>query len=150
MSEVSWRSERERAHRLACIAGTVFLGIGLSHFIVPSLFHWRATLPAAAPVVLAGQEIDNVAFLYLFNADLLLYEVMLGGLSFHAARQLRDGKRSGLILGGSLGVFFLLRTPLQFLYFPFTWPNIAQSAGAFALACAYGYPLLRRRAFQRA
>jgi hypothetical protein len=144
------QATRKRAQVLACIAGTAFLGIGLSHFIVPSLFQWRATLPASATVVLAGEAIDNVAFLYLFNADLLLYEVMLGSLSFHVARELRDGKRNGLILGGSLAVFFLLRTPLQFVYFPFTWPNIAQSAGSFALAGAYGYPLLRRSAFQAA
>jgi hypothetical protein len=142
------QAQRKRAHLLACIAGIGYSGIALSHFIVPWLFQWHATLPASATAVVAGSPINNIAFLYLFNADLLLYEVMLSGLSFYAARQLRDGKRNGLYLGGCLAVFFLLRTPLQFVYFPFTWPNIAQSVGAFALGCAYGYPLLRRSAFQ--
>ena len=141
-------AQRKRAQLLTRIAGTLYLGIALSHFIVPWLFHWHATLPASATVVLAGEPIDNIGFLYLFNADLLLYELMLASASFYAASQLREGKRNGLYLAGCLAGFFVLRTPLQFLYFPFTWPNIAQSVGSFALACAYGYSVLRRSAFQ--
>jgi hypothetical protein len=139
--------ERERACLLVRIAGTVFLGIGLSHFFVPALFHWRETLPASAPVELAGETINNAAFVYLFNADLLLYEVMLATLSFYAAGQLRQGKRMALVFSAALAAFFLLRTPLQFLYFPFTWSSIVQATGSFLIACLYAYPLLRRRAF---
>lgn len=139
--------ERERACLLVRIAGTLFLGIGLSHFFVPALFHWRETLPASAPVELAGETIDNAAFVYLFNADLLLYEVMLATLSFYVAGRLRQGKRMALVFSGALAAFFLVRTPLQFLYFPFTWSNIVQAAAAFLIACLYAYPLRRRRAF---
>jgi len=148
VSDMDEQAQRKRAHLLTCIAGAGYLGIALSHFIVPWLFHWHTTLPASAMTVVAGASINNIAFLYLFNADLLLYELMLAGLSFYAARQQLEGKRNGLVLGGCLAIFFLLRTPLQFLYFPFTWPNIAQSVGSFALGCAYGYVLLRRSAFQ--
>jgi hypothetical protein len=148
MSSSVEQTQRKRAHLAVSIAGVFYLGIALSHFIVPWLFQWHTTLPASAVAVVAGAPIDNIAFLYLFNADLLLYELMLSGLSFYAARQLRDGKRNGLVLAGCLAVFFLLRTPLEFVYFPFTWPNIAQSVGSFALACAYGTALLWRSAFQ--
>lgn len=142
------QAQRKRAQLAVCIAGACYLGIALSHFIVPWLFQWHATLPPSAIAVVAGAPIDNIAFLYLFNADLLLYELMLSGLSFYAARQLRDGKHNGLVLATCLAVFFLLRTPTEFLYVPFTWPNIAQAVGSFALACAYGTPLLWRAAFQ--
>ena len=142
------QTQRKRAQIAVSIAGAFYLGIALSHFIVPWLFQWHATLPASAVAVVAGAPIDNIAFLYLFNADLLLYELMLSGLSFYAAHQLRDGKHNGLVLAGCLAVFFLLRTPLEFVYFPFTWPNIAQSVGSFVLACAYGTALLWRSAFQ--
>lgn len=142
------QTRRKRAQLAVTIAGACYLGIALSHFIVPWLFQWHTTLPPSATAVVAGAPINNISFLYLFNADLLLYELMLSGLSFYAARQLRDGKRSGLVLAGCLAVFFLLRTPVEFVYFPFTWPNIAQSVGSFALACAYGTALLWRSAFQ--
>lgn len=139
--------ERERACLLVRIAGTLFLGIGLSHFFVPTLFHWRDTLPASAPVELAGETINNAAFVYLFNADLLLYEVMLAILSFYVAGRLRQGKRVALVFSAALAAFFLLRTPLQFLYYPFTWSSIVQATVALLIACLYAYPLLRRRAF---
>jgi len=140
---------RTWAYRLVVAAGAMFLAIGLSHFIVPALFRWRESLPAEAIAVVAGQRINNIAYLYLFNADLLLYEVMLSALSIaYIAPRLRAGRRDALVWSTALSVFFLLRTPLQFLYFPATWPNLAQVAGAFLIGCLYGYPFLRRAAFQ--
>ena len=103
--------------------------------------------PSSAPIELAGDTIDNAAFVYLFNADLLLYEVMLAALTFYVAAQLRRGKRMALVFSGALAAFFLLRTPIQFRYFPFTWSNIVQAVVAFLIACLYAYPVLRRRAF---
>ncbi len=138
---------RRMAARLVTAAGALFLCIGLSHLVVPTLFAWRRTLPASAEVVIAGASIDNVALLHLFNADLLLYEVMLGVASLLCAPHLGRGRRSALLFSGALALFFLLRAPLQFLYFPATWPNVAQAAVALALSCMYGFPVLARRAF---
>ncbi len=133
--------ERNRASLFLRIGGIALLLIGLSHFFVPQLFRWREAFAAVVPVYALGEEIQNASFVYLFNADLLLYETMLGLLSFYFATQIRKGKRSAALFSLFLGAFFLLRTPLQFLYFPPTPVNLAQALGSLILAIFYGYPI---------
>jgi hypothetical protein len=142
--------KQARAVLAVRVAGVIFVGIGLSHFIVPTLFKWGQTLPESAIAVVAGETINNVRFLYLFNADLLLYETMLGLLSLYFAPRLRTGDRSALVFTTAIGAFFLLRTPVQFLYFPPTWSNLLQAAVSFVIACLYGYPLLVRKSLKQA
>lgn len=123
------------------IGGIVFILIGLSHFFVPSFFQWKESLKEVAPVSVLGVDVYNPAFLYLFNADLLLYELMLGILSILFSFQIRERERSTTIFCISLGVFFLVRTPLQFVYFGFTWIDIFQASVSFLLALLYLYSI---------
>ena len=131
------------------VGGIVFILIGLSHFFVPSLFQWGESLKGVDPVHVLGVEVYNPAFLYLFNADLLLYEVMLGVLSILFSYRITKGERSVAIFSISLGVFFLIRTPLQFLYFGFTWIDKLQAAVSFLLALVYLFPLINLKEFDR-
>ncbi|MGH8071278.1 MAG: hypothetical protein ACRERE_39825 [Candidatus Entotheonellia bacterium] len=140
---------KERVCLFLRVGGTAFILIGLSHFFVPSLFRWGESLKGVDPVHVLGVEVYNPAFLYLFNADLLLYEVMLGVLSILFSYRIRKGERSVAIFSISLGVFFLIRTPLQFLYFGFTWIDKLQAAVSFLLALIYLFPLINLKEFDR-
>jgi len=140
---------KERVCLFLRVGGIAFILIGLSHFFVPSLFQWGESLKGVDPVHVLGVEVFNPAFLYLFNADLLLYEVMLGVLSILFSYRITKGERSVAIFSISLGVFFLIRTPLQFLYFGFTWIDKLQAAVSFLLALLYLFPLINLKEFDR-
>ncbi|MBI3398324.1 MAG: hypothetical protein HY026_03710 [Deltaproteobacteria bacterium] len=101
------------------------------------------------PVHVLGVEVYNPAFLYLFNADLLLYEMMLGILSILFSYRIREGERSAAIFSISLGLFFLIRAPLQFFYFGFTWIDNLQAFVSFLLALLYLYPLTGLKEFEK-
>ncbi|MCI0723267.1 MAG: hypothetical protein L0338_30540 [Acidobacteria bacterium] len=134
--------ERNTASLLMRIGGIALLLIGLSHFLVPRLFRWREAFVPVKPVYALGEQTQNTSFLYLFNADLLLYETMLGLLSLYFAKQIRKGKTSAAVFSLALGAFFILRTPLQFFYFPPSPVNVAQTLGSLTLAVLYCYPIL--------
>ncbi len=138
---------------LAClfsrIGGVAFILIGLSHFFVPTLFKWKESFKGVSSVKVFNAEIYNPAFLYLFNADLLLYEVMLGVLSILVSFRLRAGARWAATFSIFIGVFFLIRSPLQFLYFGFTWIDILQAIVSFLLALLYLFPLTGLQEFSK-
>lgn len=135
----------ERAFHLLRIGGISFILISLTHPIIPSLFQWKASFIEVGKVHVLGVELFNPDFLYLFNADLFFYEMMLGILSIFFAYRIRVGERSAAIFSISVGIFFLIRTPLQYVYFDFTWIDNLQAGGSFLLALVYLYPLLHYR-----
>lgn len=135
----------ERAFRLLRIGGISFILISLSHLIIPSLFQWNASFIEVGNIYILGVEVFNPNFLYLFNADLFFYEMMLGILSIFFSYRIRVGERSAAIFSISVGFFFLIRTPLQYVYFNFSWIDNLQSGGSFLLALIYLYPLLNYR-----
>ncbi len=136
---------RQRGRRLMRIGGTALVLIGMSHFFVPTLFQWQKALACVPAVNVLGEPTQNASYLYLFNADLLLYETMLGILAFYFGAQLGQGKRSGAAFSVALGAFFALRTPMQFLYLPASPLNLAMDFISLTLGILYCYPLLHWR-----
>ena len=69
------------------------------------------------PGSLFGLPLSNRGFIYLFNADLFLYDIFFGVLSLLLAAHARRGRRIAAQFGIGMGVYFVIRAGLQLYYF---------------------------------
>lgn len=139
---------RDLAGKFMLIGGVSWIAFGLSHLFFPSVLNWASALASVPPAHVFGIEISNVSFIYLFNADLFLYDVMLGLWSIIFASEVRKGKRAAATFSIILGAYFLIRALLQIHYFGTTPLDIFQALAALAYAGLYLFPLTDLGAFR--
>ncbi len=140
--------KRDLAGKFMLIGGVSWIVFGVSHLFFPSVLNWVSALSNVPPAHVFGIEISNVSFIYLFNADLFLYDMMLGLWSILFASELRKGKRTAATFGIILGAYFLIRALLQIHYFGTTPLDIVQAVAALAYAGLYLFPLTDLGAFK--
>jgi hypothetical protein len=124
-----------------------WIGFGLGHLIFPKFLGWETALANVPPGGAFGILLSNRSVIYLFNADLLLYGVMLGVMSILFAGSLRKGKRTAAILSVASGIFFLVRGALQSYYFGFSLFDALQWAASLVYAAIYFFPLTSLKDF---
>jgi len=90
---VSTSFKRQLAMIFMLIGGISWIAFGLSHILFPYVLNWKETLSSVSPANVFGITISNLAFIHLFNADLLLYDIMLGVISIIFALSIKKGKR---------------------------------------------------------
>jgi hypothetical protein len=78
---MSTTSRRVWFGRFLLIGGISWIVFGLSHLLFPTLLNWDTVLSNIPPGHLLGMPLSNRGFIYLFNADLLLYDIFFGVLS---------------------------------------------------------------------
>lgn len=141
-------SFRRRLASIFMIAGGIsWIAFGLSHLFFPSVLNWKAALSNLPPANVFGVTISNRAFVYLFNADLFLYDILLGAISIMLAASIKKGKRMAANYSIALGVYFVFRAGLQIYYFGISGIDIIQAAASLGYAAIYLFPLTSIREF---
>jgi hypothetical protein len=138
---MSTASRRAWLGRFMVIGGVSWIIFGLSHLLFPTLLAWDTALSNVPPGSLFGLPLSNQGFIYLFNADLLLYDIFFGVLSLLLAAHARRGRRIAAQFGIGMGVYFVIRAGLQLYYFGTSLLDIVQVVAALAYAAIYLFPL---------
>lgn len=137
------QSRRAWFSRFLLLGGLCWIAFGLSHLFFPSLLGWDSALAGVPPAKVFGVELSNRGYIYLFNADLLLYDVLLGVMGLLLATRARRGERTAAQWGIGMGVYFVLRGGLQIHYFGTSAADLIQTAACAALAAIHLFPLAR-------
>jgi hypothetical protein len=138
---MSTASRRAWLGRFMVIGGVSWIIFGLSHLLFPTLLAWDTALSNVPPGSLFGLPLSNQGFIYLFNADLLLYDIFFGVLSLLLAAHARCGRRIAAQFSIGMGVYFVIRAGLQLYYFGTSLMDIVQVVAALAYAAIYLFPL---------
>jgi hypothetical protein len=121
---------------LLWLAGFVQVAIASANLFLPAKLKYRENLSRVAPII---RQIFVVHSVYIVGMVLLFAAVTFG-----YAGDLVSGHGLGRFLAVAIAVFWLLRVPVQFLYYdPMLrkenrWGDIAFTAGALFLAATYG------------
>jgi len=121
---------------LLWIAGFVQVAIAAANFILPRKLKYSENLSLVSPII---RQIFVVHSIYIVGVVLLF-----AGLTFGFAGELTSGRGLGRFLAAAIAVFWLLRAPIQLLYYDATlrkenrWGDVALTVGALFLAATYG------------
>jgi hypothetical protein len=121
---------------LLWLAGFVQVAIASANVFLPAKLKYRENLSRVSPII---RQIFVVHSVYIVGVVLLFAVVTFG-----FAGELASGHGLGRFLATSISVFWLLRAPVQLLYYDAAlrrenrWSDIAFTAGALFLAATYG------------
>ena len=121
---------------LLWLAGLVQVAIASANLFLPAKLKYRDNLARVSPII---RQIFVVHSVYIVGV-VLLFAV----LTFGFAGELASGRGLGRFLAAAISVFWLLRAPVQFLYYDATLRrenrlgDIAFTVGALFLAATYG------------
>ena len=121
---------------LLWIAGFVQVAIAAANFILPRKLKYSENLSLVSPII---RQIFVVHSIYIVGVVLLF-----AALTFGFAGELTSGRGLGRFLAAAIAVFWLLRAPIQLLYYDATlrkenrWGDVALTVGALFLAATYG------------
>lgn len=122
--------------RLLWLAGFVQLGIGFANVFLPRKLSYRENLSRLSPII---RQIFVVHSFYIVGVVLLFAAVTLG-----FAGELASGHGLGRFLAAAIAIFWLVRVPVQLLYYDASlrkenrWGDIAFTAATLFLAATYG------------
>ncbi len=139
--------KRQLAMIFMLIGGISWIAFGLSHILFPYVLNWKETLSGVTPANVFGITISNLAFIYLFNADLLIYDILLGVISILLALSIKKGKRVAAYYSIAMGIYFVFRAGLQIYYFGTSFLDIIQTIASLGYAAIYLFPLTALREF---
>ncbi len=139
--------KRQLAMIFMLIGGISWIAFGLSHILFPYVLNWKETLSGVTPANVFGITISNLAFIYLFNADLLIYDILLGVISIILALSIKKGKRVAAYYSIAMGIYFVFRAGLQIYYFGTSFLDIIQTIASLGYAAIYLFPLTALREF---
>ncbi|HYY72673.1 MAG TPA: hypothetical protein VE778_03690 [Candidatus Bathyarchaeia archaeon] len=120
---------------LLWLAGFVQVAIAFANFFLPAKLKYRENLSRVSPII---RQIFIVHSVYIVGVVLLFAVVTFG-----FAGELTGGHGLGRFLAAAIALFWLLRAPVQLLYYDATlrrenrWGDIAFSAAALFLAATY-------------
>ena len=135
------------ARNFMVFGGIAWIAYGISHLFFPLVLNWEEVLKNVSVTNLLGYDISNIGYVYLFNADLFLFDIILGITSILLASLIREGKRVAFYFSIMLGIYFALRGPLQIIYFGTSILDLIQVIGAIIFAILYLFPLVDIKAF---
>ena len=121
---------------LLWLAGFVQVAIAFANFFLPAKLKYDENLSRVSPII---RQIFVVHSVYIVGVVLLFAAVTFG-----FARELASGHGLGRFLAEAIALFWLLRAPVQLLYYDATlrsenrWGDIAFTTGALFLAATYG------------
>lgn len=127
---------------LLWLAGFVQVAIASANLFLPAKLKYHENLSRVSPII---RQIFVVHSVYIVGIVLLFAAVTFG-----FAGELVSGHGLGRFLAASIAVFWLLRAPVQLLYYDATlrrenrWGDIAFTTAAFFLAVTYGTASLVR------
>ncbi len=127
---------------LLWLAGFVQVAIASANLFLPAKLKYRENLSRVSPII---RQIFVVHSVYIVGVVLLFAAV-----TFSFAGELASGRGLGRFLAAAIAVFWLLRAPVQLLYYDAAlrrdnrWGNIAFTSAALFLAAAYGAAVLVR------
>ncbi|HKE34205.1 MAG TPA: hypothetical protein VKB66_03340 [Candidatus Acidoferrum sp.] len=122
--------------QLLWLGGLVQVAVAFANLFLPAKLKYRENLSRVAPII---RQIFVVHSVYIV-AVVLLFAVV----TFGFAGELASGRGLGRFLASAIAVFWLLRAPVQLLYYDAAlrkenrWGDIAFTAGALFLAMIYG------------
>jgi hypothetical protein len=122
--------------QLLWLAGLVQVAIASANLFLPAKLKYRESLSRVSPII---RQIFVVHSIYIVGVVLLFASV-----SFGFAGELASGHGLGRFLAAAIAVFWLLRAPVQLLYYDSTLRrenrrgDIAFTAAALFLAATYG------------
>lgn len=121
---------------LLWLAGFVQVAIASANLFLPAKLKYRENLCRVSPII---RQIFVVHSLYIVGVVLVLAVVTFG-----FAADLASGRGLGRFLAAAIAAFWLLRAPVQLLYYDAVlrrenrWGDMAFTASALFLAAAYG------------
>ncbi len=122
--------------QLLWIAGFVQVAIASANLFLPRKLKYRENLSRVSPII---RQIFVVHSVYVVGVVLLF-----AAMTFSFAGELASGHGLGRFLAAAIALFWLLRAPVQLLYYDSTlrrenrWGDVAFTAGALFLAATYG------------
>jgi len=122
--------------QLLRLAGFVQIAIAFANAFLPAKLNYRENLSRVSPII---RQIFVVHSAYIVGVVLLFAVVTFG-----FAGELASGHGLGRFLAAAIAVFWLMRAPVQLLYYDATlrrenrWGDIAFTTGALFLALTYG------------
>ena len=127
---------------LLWLGGFVQLAIASANLFLPAKLKYRENLSRVSPII---RQIFVVHSVYIVGVVLLFAAVTFG-----FAGELASGKGLGRFLAAAIALFWLLRAPVQLLYYDATlrrenrWGDTAFTTVALFLAVTYGTASLAR------
>ena len=127
---------------LLWLAGFVQVAIASANLFLPAKLKYRENLSRVSPII---RQIFVVHSVYIVGVVLLFAAVTFG-----FAGELASGHGLGRFLAAAIALFWLLRAPVQLLYYDTAlcrenrWGDIAFTSAALFLAAAYGAAVLVR------
>jgi hypothetical protein len=121
---------------LLWLAGFVQIAIASANLFLPTKLKYRENLSLVSPII---RQIFVVHSFYIVGVVLLFAAVTFG-----FAGELASGHGLGRFLASAIAVFWLLRAPVQFLYYDAAlrrqnrWGDVAFTSAALFLALTYG------------
>lgn len=121
---------------LLWLAGFVQVAIASANLFLPAKLKYGENLSRVSPII---RQIFVIHSIYIVGVVLLFAAVTFG-----FAGELASGHGLGQFLAAAIAVFWLLRAPVQLLYYDATlrrenrWGDIAFTAAALFLAVTYG------------
>jgi len=121
---------------LLWIAGFVQLAIASTNVFLPAKLNYRENLSRVSPIIRQTFVVHSV---YIVGVVLLFAAVTFGFTG-----DLASGHGLGRFLAAAIAVFWLVRAPVQLLYYDAVlrkenrWVDMAFTAGALFLAATYG------------
>lgn len=121
---------------LLWLAGFVQVAIASANLFLPAKLKYRENLSRVSPII---RQIFVVHSVYIVGIVLLF-----AAMTFGFAGELASGHGLGRFLAVAIALFWLLRAPVQLLYYDAAlrrenrWGDIAFTAGALFLAVTYG------------
>jgi len=122
--------------QLLWLAGFVQIAIAFANVFLPAKLKYQENLSHVSPII---RQIFVVHSAYIVGVVLLFAVVTFG-----FAGELASGHGLGRFLAAAIAVFWLMRAPVQLLYYDATlrrenrWGDIAFTTGALFLALTYG------------
>jgi len=128
---------------LLWLAGLVQVAIASANLFLPAKLKYRENLARVSPII---RQIFVVHSVYIVGV-VLLFAVA----TFGFAEELASGHGLGRFLAVAIAVFWLVRAPVQLLYYDATlrkenrWGDVVFTAAALFLAVTYGTASLSHR-----
>ncbi len=121
---------------LLWIAGFLQVVMASANLFLPAKLNYRENLCRVSPII---RQIFVVHSVYIVGVVL-----MFAAVTFAFAGDLASGRGLGRFLAAAMAVFWLVRAPVQLLYYDAAvrrenrWGDIAFTTGALFLAATYG------------
>ena len=121
---------------LLWLAGFVQVAIACANLFLPAKLKYRENLSRVSPII---RQIFVVHSIYIVAVVLLF-----AAATFGFAEELAGGHGLGRFIAAAIAVFWLLRAPVQLLYYDAflrrenRWGDIAFTTAALFLAATYG------------